>query len=220
MFDGKAFGLEIVETVKTYVGQVMQAFEARLAAIETRDWTGAKGDKGPPGIDGKDGEPGRDGKDGIDGRDGEKGDRGRNGADIAGATIGRDGQLLITLSNGDLLDLGPVTGRDGFGFDDLSIEHDGERTITLKFMRGEDVKEFHVKFAVPLYRGVYQAGQIYERGDLVTFGGSIFHANDDTTDKPEEISRAWTLAAKRGRDGRNGRDGERGPEGKPGKGTV
>jgi integrin beta 3 len=84
-------------------------------------------------------------------------------------------------------------------------------------MRGEDVKEFHIRFAVPLYRGVYQSGRAYERGDLVTFGGSIFHANDDTADKPEEMGRIWTLAAKRGRDGRNGKDGERGPEGRPGK---
>ena len=30
------------------------------------------------------------------------------------------------------------------------------------------------------YRGVFQSAQQYARGDLVTFDGSIYHANADT----------------------------------------
>jgi Collagen triple helix repeat (20 copies) len=215
MADVQRMADTLFDAVSSYVLKLLEPLTARLAAIETRQ--PEKGDRGDPGIDGKDGEPGRDGIDGKDGAPGDKGDPGREGVGVAGAAVNRDGELMFTLSNGDMLTLGRVDGRDGLGFEHLTVEHDGERTVTFKFTLGDRVKEFPIIFPVPLYRGVYQAGSSYQRGDLVTFGGSIFHANDDTTDKPEEAGRIWTLAAKRGRDGRNGKDGERGPEGKPGK---
>ena len=54
-----------------------------------------------------------------------------------------------------------------------------------------------------LYRGVWKEGDSYERGDCVTWGGSLWHCEKDTTDKPE-TSESWKLAVKRGRDGRDG----------------
>lgn len=108
-------------------------------------------------------------------------------------------------------------GRDAFDLDDLSFEHDGERTMTIRYERGGLSRELRAVFPIPIYRGVYQPDQQYERGDIVTFGGSMFHANAMTGDKPEEAGGSWTLATKRGRDGRNGKDGDRGPEGKSGK---
>jgi hypothetical protein len=41
------------------------------------------------------------------------------------------------------------------------------------------------------------------RGDVVTFGGSMWHCNAATEEKPGDGSAAWTLAAKRGRDGKD-----------------
>jgi hypothetical protein len=91
---------------------------------------GLDGKDGSAGLDGKDGAPGQDGIDGKEGAIGEKGDRGRDGVGLAGALIGRDGQLLVTLSNGDILDLGPVSGKDGLGFEDMTEElADDGRTI-------------------------------------------------------------------------------------------
>jgi len=56
------------------------------------------------------------------------------------------------------------------------------------------------------YEGVYQDGKSYDVGNLVTWGGSMWHANESTTTKPGEGSKAWTLTVKRGRDGKDGRD--------------
>lgn len=52
------------------------------------------------------------------------------------------------------------------------------------------------------YKGVWQASQDYRRGDLVTFDGSVWHANATTRAKPGSGSKAWTLAVKRGADAR------------------
>lgn len=157
---------------------------------------GEKGEAGPQGI------PGRDGRDGPVGPVGERGPIGEKGE--AGA-VGPTGER----------------GPDGFGFDDIQIEHDGERRFTIRFVRGTEVKECGT-FTVPaqIYRGVHVEGQAYERGDTVTWGGSLYHCNETTAEKPANGSKGWTLAAKRGADGRHGKDGERGPagpEGKPGR---
>ena len=58
-----------------------------------------------------------------------------------------------------------------------------------------------------IYRGIFKAG-MYAAGDTVTWGGSLWHCDEPTEDKPGEVgSKGWTLAAKRGRDGRDGRNG-------------
>lgn len=71
---------------------------------------------GKDGNDGKDGEPGTAGRDGAPGRDGVDGKDGADGADgigLAGALIGRSGDLIVTLTNGETNSLGIVVGRDG-----------------------------------------------------------------------------------------------------------
>lgn len=150
---------------------------------------GSVGPQGPAGDPGSDGQPGRDGRDGIPGLQGEKGIDGINGKD------GRDGV-------------------DGLGFDDFEVEFDGERSFTFKFVQGERVKAFG-PFKVPatIYRGVYQHGKSYERGDSVTFGSSQWIAMADTAARPggaEAESRAWQLAVKKGADGKQGPPGPKG----------
>lgn len=155
---------------------------------------GEKGEQGEKGLEGPPGIPGRDGRDGQPGLPGEKGIDGKNG---------RDG----------------ADGKDGLGFDDLSVEHDGERTITLRFVRGETVKEFPIKLAIPLDRGVWKDGK-YDKGDCVTWGGSTWIAQKDTDTKPDTAESDWRLSVKRGRDGKDGKHGEKGaqgPEGRPGR---
>jgi hypothetical protein len=100
-----------------------------------------------------------------------------------------------------------VNGADGLGFDDIVFEHDGERTITAKGVRGDRMKALGT-FVVPvdIYRGVFIEGKTYERGDGVTWGGSEWHCHETTTSKPGEGSKAWTLKVKRGRDGKDGKD--------------
>lgn len=91
-------------------------------------------------------------------------------------------------------------GVDGLGFDDLSIDFDGDRTVTLKFQRGDAVKEFPLVLPILLDRGVYQDGSSYQRGDGVTFGGSLWVAQKDTSSKPGGENPDWRLAVKKGRD--------------------
>lgn len=279
MFDGKAFGVEIVDIVKGYVGRTLAPIIERLAALEAR--SPERGEKGDPGQDGA---PGRDGADGKDGRDGEqgpqgeagpagergekgdagpageKGERGEPGRDgkdvdpadlqrmvaeavtkamaaiqipkdgapgrdgkdgvgVAGAMLDRSGNLILTLTDGAMRDLGPVVGRDGlpgekgadgkdgrdgFSLDDFDLEKKDDRTVILKFVRGDVAEHYELHFPVMIYRGVYREGEAYERGDTVTWGGSLWHCDADTTDKPDGQQKHWTLAAKRGRDGKDG----------------
>ncbi len=61
-----------------------------------------KGDSGPRGLPGL---PGPQGERGERGERGEPGQRGRDGTGIAGAAVSRDGDLLLTLSDGVILTL-------------------------------------------------------------------------------------------------------------------
>lgn len=199
---------------------------------------GAIGPEGPQGIKGDAGEPGPRGERGERGEDGPAG---KDGIGITGALITEDGTLVLTYSDGTTKAAGRVTGApgrdglpgltgpkgedgangtngrdgvDGLGFDDLDVVQDTERTFSLRYARGERVKEFG-KFTIPtvLDRGVFKDGTTYERGDGVTWGGSFFIAQKDTRSKPEESGGDWRLAVKRGREGREGKPGQQGPQG-------
>lgn len=159
---------------------------------------GGQGDKGEIGLKGDAGAPGLPGRDGLPGVPGLQGEKGLNGIDGAN---GRD-------------------GIDGLGFDDIVVEHDGERSFTLKFVRGERVKEFG-SFTIPsvIYRGVFEEGQQYAAGDAVTWGGNLHIAKGVTSAKPglaDEASRAWQLAVRKGAEGKRGAQGEMGPRGAAG----
>lgn len=129
---------------------------------------------------------------------------------VKSALIDRDNKLVLTLSNGDTKELGNVVGddgkpgADGLGFDDLSIEYDGEKTVTLKFVRGEQSKEFPLVLPIVIDRGVFSEGKTYEPGDGVTWAGSFWIAQETTTEKPDS-AKGWRLAVKKGRDGKDGK---------------
>lgn len=97
----------------------------------------------------------------------------------------------------------PKDGVDALGFDDMTVEHDGERDFTLRFVRGDQVKEF--AFCVPLVidRGFWAEGKTAELGDGMTFGGSYWIAQKATDTKPEIGNPDWRLAVKKGRDGKD-----------------
>lgn len=129
---------------------------------------------------------------------------------VVSALIGRGGELVLTFSDGATTSLGVVVGRDGqdargvdgLGFDDLSVTHDGERSFTLRFSRGDQVKEFAFTVPVVLDRGVWADGRDggYAKGDGVTWAGSFWISQkDENTDKPDGGD-GWRLAVKRGRD--------------------
>jgi hypothetical protein len=130
----------------------------------------------------------------------------KDGIGLAGAVIDRNGSLIVTLSDGAHQDLGQVQGPPGLGFEDARVEYDGERTIAFVLERGDRREEFKFTMPVVLYRGVWQqrgTESPYQQGDSVTWKGSIWIAQRETTTKPDEINRDWRLAVKHGRDGRD-----------------
>jgi hypothetical protein len=145
---------------------------------------------------------------------------------------GRDG--LPGLPGRDGLPGAP--GKDGLGFDNLTVEHDGERLITIKLTNGERMKSFPIKLPCMIYREICKPETAYEKGDCVTFGGSVWTALRDTTEKPGDGCKDWRLSAKRGRDARHGKSAYevsgfqgseaewlrslRGPPGKDGRGFT
>lgn len=210
MLDGEAFGTEVVDLVRGYVERELgplkaanEALQARIAELEAR--TPEKGDKGEPGERGADGAAGADGAPGKDGADG----RG-----VKDLLIDREGSLIATMDDGATKNLGPIIGkdgapgkdgRDGFSLDDFDCEAIDERTIRLKFVRGEEAHSYELTFPVPVYRDVYKEGSEYERGDMVTWGGALWHCDAPTKDKPGTDN--WTLAVKKGRDGKDAKNG-------------
>lgn len=231
-FDGKAFGAEIVGVVKGFLQKELRTVVERLDALERRfdglpapvdlssDLAALKATVeaipaavGPtlalPDIPGMVSEAVAKSVSEI-----PVAKDGANGAGMAGAIIDRDGNLILTMTNGETKNLGSVVGkdgepgkagRDGFNLEDFdaSVMDDG-RTVLLSFTAKEMDYKIELGFPVMLYRGVWREGD-YERGDTVTLGGSLWHCNAvKTAEKPGEASKDWTLCAKKGRDGKDG----------------
>ncbi len=64
------------------------------------------------GVDGSDGTDGQDGADGKDGQDGTDGEDGQDGIGIASVAINDDGELVITYTDGTVVNVGTVVGGD------------------------------------------------------------------------------------------------------------
>ena len=201
--DAKTLAAATAAIVKEHVAAATAPLIERIKLLEDR----------PLPADGKDGRDGSDGKDGKDGRD---------GVGLAGAVVDRSGVLVLTLSDGSTRELGPVVGkdgehgrdgqdgkdgekgvdgRDGFTLEDFDCEAIDERTVLLKFSRGDVTHSYELAFPVPVYRGVFQPGP-HERGDVVTWGGSLWHCDKATEEKPG-AGEGWTLMVKKGRDGKD-----------------
>ena len=140
-------------------------------------------------------------KDGKDGRD---------GLDVKDLFRAEGGILVATMSDGRVKELGRFVGEkgepgkdgaDGLGFDDLTVEYDGEKNFAFKFIKGERVKQFDFTLPVVLDRGIFTNGKEYTPGDGVTWAGHYWIAQTETKAKPGE-GNDWRLAVKRGRDGK------------------
>lgn len=157
---------------------------------------------------------GKDGKDGKDGAPGERGEPGRDGLDVKDLFRADGGRLVAVMSDGTTKDLGVFVGKDGepgrdgvdgkdgadgIGFEDMTFETDEHGRVVAKFQRGDVIKSVRLPGIVD--RGPFKSGDGYEKGDAVSYGGSLWIAQEPTGDKPEG-SKAWRLAVKKGRDAR------------------
>lgn len=107
-------------------------------------------------------------------------------------------------------------GADGLGFEDFEIDYDGERLIKFILKRNDTIKEFAFNMPVLIDKGVYRYENSYQKGDVVTYGGSMWIAQTSTNSKPDAGDKTWRLSVKCGRDGREGIIGKQGPSGKDG----
>lgn len=85
---------------------------------------------------------------------------------------------------------------------DLDFDED-TRLLTVKSetINGEKIEK-SIKLPTLIYRGVYSDAEIYEKGDCVTQGGSMWVCKKDTIFKPgtEDGKEDWQLSVKKGRD--------------------
>lgn len=79
---------------------------------------------------------------------------------------------------------------------------DDLRTVTfVNVLSDGTVTEKHFDLPVMIDRGVFKHGSTYKPGDAVTWGGSLWIAQEPTADKPGEPgAKGWRLAVKKGRD--------------------
>lgn len=153
-------------------------------------------------------------QDGRDGAPGERGEPGRDGLDVKDLFRAEGGRLVAVMSDGTTKDLGCFVGADGkdgrdgadgkdgadgLGFDDMDFGTDDHGRVLAKFQRGDVDKSVRLPGIVD--RGPYKSGESYEKGDAVSYGGSLWIAQEVTGDKPDG-GKGWRLAVKKGRDAR------------------
>lgn len=159
------------------------------------------------------------GKDGNDGDPGKRGAPGRDAIEITirsgidetksyaagiyatwrGGVIGSVRQTDPVVED-DIAAAGWIVVQNGVA-QEIVRDTDEGRTVERVAIYTNGQSFIHrTKTATPIYRGVWRDGR-FERGDMVTHGGSLWHCDRDTDGAPEQ-SRDWTLAAKRGRDGK------------------
>ena len=100
-------------------------------------------------------------------------------------------------------------GADGLGVDDLTVESDGERIVTIKAVHGARVRAIGtLTLPTLIYRQVWTAGTPYVRGDVVTLEGAAWHCHVATARaRPGTAEGAahWQLMVKRGDRGKDAR---------------
>lgn len=141
----------------------------------------------------------------------EKGDPGTG---LADAMIDRTGNLVLTMTDGRMKELGLVIGKDGspgkdgadgLGFDDLTVSFDGD-AIVHEYKRGEKALTQRFPINVMKHIGFWQQGMQAKSGNVTTHNGCSWVCLKDTSEKPCYESKDWILSARKGRDGLDAKD--------------
>jgi len=156
---------------------------------------------------------------GKDGKDGEKGEPGEPGKSV---TLEDVSVFLEAAVAKHVLDFErranekldraieripvPKDGRDGVDLTELSLDYDGERTVTVRGRTGTVTK----RVPVPLWRGYWSPGVVAEKGDILTHNGTAYIAIVDNPQCEPGVGKydhEWKVFARKGRDGKDGRNG-------------
>lgn len=199
MFDPEKFGEAMGAAIREATAPLLE----RIKALEAREPIA-----GPPGEPGKEGAPGKD----------AVAEKGADGIGMAGALIDREGSLLITMTNGEVKNLGPVVGKDGVSkdgkdgvsFESFDMEYLPEsHEISIKASVQGRAKEVRYSAGGIRPAGYWREGTKAKTGEAWVHDGSLWIAVKDCQSKPATNDEGWIIAA------RKGRDGERGPSAKP-----
>jgi hypothetical protein len=206
MLDPEALAVMMADVITEQVEKAVAPLKAKIAELEKREPVA-----GPPGEKGDKGDAGEAGRDGADGQNGS------DGRGVKDLLIDRDGQLIATMDDGEMKTLGPIIGkdgepgkdgRDGFKLEDFDVRVlDDDRTVELAFKSETHEHIATLKWPTVIDRGVYKAGETYQAGDGVTWGGSFWIAQKETAAKPDTAESGFRLAVKRGRDGKDAKVG-------------
>jgi integrin beta 3 len=194
-----------------------------------------KGDVGPVGPIGERGEPGPRGEKGDLGRPGEDG-RDALQIDVLDAIdparryarntyVHHLGGIVRSTRTTDPLKEGVSLDKAGWqvvvqGLSTLSVElsEDG-RTVSVSLSLTDGyVQKTAITLPTMIYREVWKAETPYDKGDTVTWDGSVWvrMSTDQNSKTRPGSSSDWRLAVKRGQDGKDGARGEKGEKGNPG----
>jgi len=108
----------VLQALKRIEADMLKRVDSSAKIVEDRVKTIKDGKDGKNGSDGKAGKDGKDGKNGVDGRNGKdgingvSGERGQDGVGVQDAHIDFDGCLIISLTNGQELNVGEVVPFD------------------------------------------------------------------------------------------------------------
>lgn len=95
-------------------------------------------------------------------------------------------------------------GRDALDIEDFDLSlNDDNRTVTLSLKRGDVKVEKSIKLPVIIDRGVFCEDLVYEKGDAVSYGGSLWISQKDAPEGKPGVGEDWRLSVKRGRDGKS-----------------
>lgn len=192
MLDPVEFGKAIASIVKDAIAPIAK----RLDELESRK--PEKGDKGDPGKDGEPGQPGKsvtldDVSLFLD-------------AAIAKHVLELERRATDAITKAIDKIPEPKAGRDGVDLTELSIDFDGERTVTVKGRSGDVTK----RVPVPLWRGYWSQGMAVEKADILTHNGTAYIAIVDNAKCEPGVGKydhEWNVFTRKGRDGKDGRNG-------------
>ncbi len=192
------------------------AVEAHIKANPPQK--GDQGDQGPAGEKGLTGDVGRDG------RDGQRGEPGKDALYLEVLPAIDEAKsyprgTLASHANGLWRAFEATAGMKGWeclvvGLAEFDVQALDERSFEYSWRLSNGTTQTkRIDPPTMIYREIFSEGKEYSRGDVVTWGGSTWHCQETTKEKPGD-GKAWRLVVKRGA---NGKDGERGPEGPKGR---
>jgi len=129
-----------------------------------------------------------------------------DGVGLAGAMIDRDDCLLVTLTNGEVKNLGRVVGKDGedgLSLDALDVEYlPDTHEISIKASCAGKTKELCYPAGGIQPGGYWRDGTKAKACEAWTLDGQMYVAKRDTSSRPGYENRDdWTLFVRKGRDG-------------------